>query len=97
MCQTLTDRTLKSTILNECDDSVASGHFSEGGTLERAETCSWWQNRRKYVSEYCQTCDRWQKANTATVNKFGMIIQIQEPKSPREIAHMDWVTALPQG
>ncbi|MBW0584217.1 hypothetical protein O181_123932 [Austropuccinia psidii MF-1] len=26
-----------------------------------------------------------------------MIIQIQEPKSPWEIAHMDWVTALPQG
>ncbi|MBW0577312.1 hypothetical protein O181_117027 [Austropuccinia psidii MF-1] len=24
-----------------------------------------------------------------------MIIQIQEPKSPWEIAHMDWVTALP--
>ncbi|MBW0539627.1 hypothetical protein O181_079342 [Austropuccinia psidii MF-1] len=26
-----------------------------------------------------------------------MIIQIQEPKSPWEIAHMDWVTALPPG
>ncbi|MBW0502813.1 hypothetical protein O181_042528 [Austropuccinia psidii MF-1] len=25
------------------------------------------------------------------------MIQIQEPKSPLEIAHMDWVTALPQG
>ncbi|MBW0470792.1 hypothetical protein O181_010507 [Austropuccinia psidii MF-1] len=25
------------------------------------------------------------------------MIQIQEPKSPREIAHMDWVTALPPG
>ncbi|MBW0526474.1 hypothetical protein O181_066189 [Austropuccinia psidii MF-1] len=25
------------------------------------------------------------------------MIQIQEPKSPWEIAHMDWVTALPQG
>ncbi|MBW0533754.1 hypothetical protein O181_073469 [Austropuccinia psidii MF-1] len=26
-----------------------------------------------------------------------MIIQIQEPKSPCEIVHMDWVTALPPG
>ncbi|MBW0464828.1 hypothetical protein O181_004543 [Austropuccinia psidii MF-1] len=25
------------------------------------------------------------------------MIQIQEPKSPWEIAHMDWVTALPPG
>ncbi|MBW0527275.1 hypothetical protein O181_066990 [Austropuccinia psidii MF-1] len=26
-----------------------------------------------------------------------MIIQIQEPKSPWEIVHMDWLTALPPG
>ncbi|MBW0543426.1 hypothetical protein O181_083141 [Austropuccinia psidii MF-1] len=26
-----------------------------------------------------------------------MMIQMQEPKSPREIVHMDWVTALPPG
>ncbi|MBW0589531.1 hypothetical protein O181_129246, partial [Austropuccinia psidii MF-1] len=26
-----------------------------------------------------------------------MMIQIQEPKSPWEIVHMDWVTALPPG
>ncbi|MBW0592161.1 hypothetical protein O181_131876, partial [Austropuccinia psidii MF-1] len=37
------------------------------------------------------------KANTATGKKFGMMIQIQEPKSPWEIVHMDWVTALPPG
>ncbi|MBW0552903.1 hypothetical protein O181_092618 [Austropuccinia psidii MF-1] len=29
--------------------------------------------------------------------KFGMMIQIQEPKSPWEIVHIDWVTALPPG
>ncbi|MBW0549243.1 hypothetical protein O181_088958 [Austropuccinia psidii MF-1] len=26
-----------------------------------------------------------------------MMIQIQDPKSPWEIVHMDWVTALPPG
>ncbi|MBW0559257.1 hypothetical protein O181_098972 [Austropuccinia psidii MF-1] len=26
-----------------------------------------------------------------------MMIQVQEPKSPWEIVHMDWVTALPPG
>ncbi|MBW0489326.1 hypothetical protein O181_029041 [Austropuccinia psidii MF-1] len=29
--------------------------------------------------------------------KFGMMIQIPKPKSPWEIVHMDWVTALPPG
>ncbi|MBW0514664.1 hypothetical protein O181_054379 [Austropuccinia psidii MF-1] len=27
--------------------------------------------------------------------KFGLMIHIQEPKSPWEVPHMDWVTALP--
>ncbi|MBW0523653.1 hypothetical protein O181_063368 [Austropuccinia psidii MF-1] len=26
-----------------------------------------------------------------------MMIQVQEPKSPWEIVHMDWLTALPPG
>ncbi|MBW0524316.1 hypothetical protein O181_064031 [Austropuccinia psidii MF-1] len=68
----LTDRTLKKTISHECHDSVAPGHLSEDRTLERVKTCSWWPNWKKYVSEYCQTCDRCQKANRATGKRFGM-------------------------
>ncbi|MBW0551738.1 hypothetical protein O181_091453 [Austropuccinia psidii MF-1] len=93
----LADRTLINTILHECHDSVTDGHISEDRTLEGVKTCSWWPNWQKDVSEYCQTCDRWQKENRATGKKFAMMIQIQEPKSPWEIVHMDWVTALPPG
>ncbi|MBW0560013.1 hypothetical protein O181_099728 [Austropuccinia psidii MF-1] len=74
----LTDRTLINTILHECHDSVAAGHLSEDRTLERVKTCSWWPNWKKDVAEYCQTCDRCQKANRATGKKFGMMIQIQD-------------------
>ncbi|MBW0563168.1 hypothetical protein O181_102883 [Austropuccinia psidii MF-1] len=91
----LTDRTLINTILHECHDSVAAGHLSEDRTLERVKTFSCWPNWKKYVAEYCQTCDRGPKANRASGKKFGMMIQIQAPKSPWEIVHMDWVTALP--
>ncbi|MBW0468518.1 hypothetical protein O181_008233 [Austropuccinia psidii MF-1] len=94
---TLTDRTFINTIFNEFHDSVSSGHLSEDRTLDRYKTCSWWPTWRKDVAEYCQTCDRCQKENRATEKKFGMMIQIQEPKSPWEIVHMDWVTALPPG
>ncbi|MBW0528254.1 hypothetical protein O181_067969 [Austropuccinia psidii MF-1] len=94
---TLKDRTLINTILHECHNSVVSGHLSEDRTLERVKTCSWWPNWRKDVADYCQTCERCQKENRATGKKFGMMIQIQEPKSPWEIVHMDWVTALPPG
>ncbi|MBW0527196.1 hypothetical protein O181_066911 [Austropuccinia psidii MF-1] len=61
------------------------------------KACSWWPNWRKDVSEYFQTCDRCQKANRATRKKFGMMIKIKEPKSPWEIAHMDWLPPLPPG
>ncbi|MBW0571834.1 hypothetical protein O181_111549 [Austropuccinia psidii MF-1] len=93
----LTDRALINTKLHECHYSVAAGHLSEDRTLERVKTCSWWLNWKKDVAEYCQTCDRGQKENRATGKKFGIMIQIQEPKSPWEIVHMDWVTALPPG
>ncbi|MBW0502015.1 hypothetical protein O181_041730 [Austropuccinia psidii MF-1] len=93
----LTDRTLIDSILHEFHDSFAAGHLSEDRTLERLKSCSWWPNWKKDVSDYFQTCDRCQKANRAARQKLGMMIQIQEPKSPLEIAHMDWVTDLPPG
>ncbi|MBW0524447.1 hypothetical protein O181_064162 [Austropuccinia psidii MF-1] len=93
----LTDRTLINSILHECHDSVAAGHLSEDITLERVKAYSWWPNWKKDVSEYYQTCDRCQKANIATGKKFGMLIQIQEPKSPWETVHIIWVTALTPG
>ncbi|MBW0557730.1 hypothetical protein O181_097445 [Austropuccinia psidii MF-1] len=92
-----TDRNLINTIRHECHDSVSAGHLSEDRTLERVKTCPWWPNCKIDVAEYFQTCDRCQKANKATGKEFGMTIQIQEPKFPWEIVHMDWVTALPPG
>ncbi|MBW0525099.1 hypothetical protein O181_064814 [Austropuccinia psidii MF-1] len=93
----LTDRTLINTILNEFHDSVEPGHLSENRTLKRVKTCSWWPNWKKDVAEYFQTCDRCQKENRTTGKKIGMMIQIQESKSPLEIVHMYWVTELPPG
>ncbi|MBW0502754.1 hypothetical protein O181_042469 [Austropuccinia psidii MF-1] len=98
MCvMALTDRTLINTILHECHYSVLSGHLSEYRTLETVKTFSWLPNCRNYVSGYCQTYDRSQKANRAAGKKFGMMIQIQEPKSPWGIVHKDWVISLPPG
>ncbi|MBW0516326.1 hypothetical protein O181_056041 [Austropuccinia psidii MF-1] len=70
LCQVLMKeyRALINTILHECHDSVAAGHLSEDRTLERVKTFSWWPNWKKDVSEYCQTCDRCQKANRSTVH-----------------------------
>ncbi|MBW0538345.1 hypothetical protein O181_078060 [Austropuccinia psidii MF-1] len=92
---TLSSRLLINTILHECHDSIYSGHLSEDRKLEKVKNCAWWPSWRKETIEYCHTCDRFQKPNRSTGKKFGLMIHIQEPKSPWEVVYMDWVTALP--
>ncbi|MBW0589334.1 hypothetical protein O181_129049 [Austropuccinia psidii MF-1] len=83
------------TILHECHDSIYSGNLSEDRKLEKVKNCAEWLSWRKETIEYCHTCDRYQKADRSTGKKFGLIIHIQEPKSPCKVVHMDSVTALP--
>ncbi|MBW0587694.1 hypothetical protein O181_127409 [Austropuccinia psidii MF-1] len=90
---TFCSRLLINTILNECHDSIYSGHLSEDRELEKVKNCAWWPSWRKETIEYCHTCDRCQNANRSTGKKFGLMVHIQEPKSPWEVFHMDWVTA----
>ncbi|MBW0580480.1 hypothetical protein O181_120195 [Austropuccinia psidii MF-1] len=92
---TLCSRLLINTILHECHDRIYSGHLPEERTLEKVKNCVWWPSWRKENIEYCHTCDRCQNPNRSTCKKFGLMIHIQEPKSPWEVVHMDWVKALP--
>ncbi|MBW0463121.1 hypothetical protein O181_002836 [Austropuccinia psidii MF-1] len=91
----LCSRFLINTILHECQHSIYPGHLSEDRTLEKVENFVWWPSWREQTIEYCHTCDRCQKANRSTGKKFGLMIHIQEPKSPWEVVHTDWVTELP--
>ncbi|MBW0552435.1 hypothetical protein O181_092150 [Austropuccinia psidii MF-1] len=92
---TLCGRLLINTILHECHDSIYPGHLPEDRTLEEVKNCACWPSWRKETTEYCHTCDRCQNANRSTGKKFGLMIHVQEPKSPWEVVHMDWVTELP--
>ncbi|MBW0538597.1 hypothetical protein O181_078312 [Austropuccinia psidii MF-1] len=89
----LCSRLLINNILHECHDIIYSGHMSEDRILEKVNNCAWWPSWRKETIEYCHTCDQCQKANRSTGKKFVLMIHIQEPKYPWEVAHMDWVTA----
>ncbi|MBW0476082.1 hypothetical protein O181_015797 [Austropuccinia psidii MF-1] len=91
---TLCRRLVINTILHECHDSIYSGHLSEDRKLEKVKNCAWWPSWRKDTIQYFHTCDRCQNPNRSTGKKFGLMINIQEPKSPWEVFHMDWVTAL---
>ncbi|MBW0553837.1 hypothetical protein O181_093552 [Austropuccinia psidii MF-1] len=94
---TVVDRSLINLVLKECHDSLFSGHLSEDRTRQKIKTCIWWQMWQKDVSEYCQTCDRCQKANKFIGKRLGNMIKIQKPRNTWENVHMDWVTGLPPG
>ncbi|MBW0522530.1 hypothetical protein O181_062245 [Austropuccinia psidii MF-1] len=93
----LCSRMLINTILLELHDNIYSGHLSEDRTMDRIKTCAWWPPWRKDVIEYFHICDRCQKVNKANGKRFGLMIHIQEPSTPWEVYHMDWVTVLPAG
>ncbi|MBW0460524.1 hypothetical protein O181_000239 [Austropuccinia psidii MF-1] len=85
-------RFLINTILHECHENIYSRYLSEDRTLEKVKNCTWWPSWRKETIEYCHTCDRFQNANRSIGKKYGLMIHIQEPKSPGEVVHMYWVT-----
>ncbi|MBW0546581.1 hypothetical protein O181_086296 [Austropuccinia psidii MF-1] len=93
----LCSRVLINKILLEFHDEIHSRNLSEDRKMERIKTCAWWPSWRKYVIEYCHSCDRCRKANKATGKRFSLMIHIQEPSTPWEVLHMNWVTALPPG
>ncbi|MBW0512264.1 hypothetical protein O181_051979 [Austropuccinia psidii MF-1] len=93
----LCSRMLINTILPEFHDNIYSKHLSEDRTMEIIKTCAWWPYWRKDDIEYCHSCDRCQKSNKAIGKRFGLMMHIQEPSTPWEVVHMDWVTSLPPG
>ncbi|MBW0576463.1 hypothetical protein O181_116178 [Austropuccinia psidii MF-1] len=106
-CQILTallDKYCKDAALdNSLDDiwktSYDNGifHLFDDKTMERIKTYAWWPSWRKDVIQYCYSCDRCQKENKDTGKRFGLMIHIQQPSTPWEVVHMDWVTSLPPG
>ncbi|MBW0463559.1 hypothetical protein O181_003274 [Austropuccinia psidii MF-1] len=93
---TIFSRLLINTNLHYGHHRIHSGHLTEERIIEKVKNCAWWLSWRKETIEYLHTCDRFQKDNRSTGKKFKHMIHIQEPKSPWESVHMDWVTELPQ-
>ncbi|MBW0493649.1 hypothetical protein O181_033364 [Austropuccinia psidii MF-1] len=73
------------------------GHMSEDRTKERVASKAWWPKWEQELSEYINTCSRYQKAKRKYVKKYGLLQHIEEPKHPWETINMDWVTGLAPG
>ena len=54
----------KMKVLEECHASVlGGGHFGRDKTLAKISERFYWQGMVENVKEYCQTCDKCQRAN----------------------------------
>ncbi|MBW0541496.1 hypothetical protein O181_081211 [Austropuccinia psidii MF-1] len=94
---TIIDRDHISLILQECHDCPYMGHVSENRTKERVASTAWWTKWEQELSEYINTCERFQKANRKHEKQYGLLQHIEEPKHPWETINMDWVTGLVPG
>ncbi|MBW0470000.1 hypothetical protein O181_009715 [Austropuccinia psidii MF-1] len=70
------------------------GHMIEYRTKERLESTSWWPKWEQNLSEYINTCERFQKENRKNGKNYGLLQPTEEPKHPWETINIDWVTVL---
>ncbi|MBW0464933.1 hypothetical protein O181_004648 [Austropuccinia psidii MF-1] len=94
---TVVDRDHISPILQECHDCPYMVHMSEYRTKERVASTAGWPRWEQELSEYINTCERFQKGNRKHGKKFGLLQHIEEPKHPWETINMEWVTGLVPG
>ncbi|MBW0578379.1 hypothetical protein O181_118094 [Austropuccinia psidii MF-1] len=71
--------------------------MSEDRIKERVASTAWWPKWNQELSEYINTCERYQKAKRKHGKNYGLLKHIEEPKHPWETSHMDWVTGLVPG
>ncbi|MBW0530173.1 hypothetical protein O181_069888 [Austropuccinia psidii MF-1] len=79
---TVVDRDQISLILQECHDCPYMGHMSEDRTKGRVASTAWWPKWEQELSQYINTCERFQKASRKHGEKYGLLHHIEEPKHP---------------
>ncbi|MBW0470831.1 hypothetical protein O181_010546 [Austropuccinia psidii MF-1] len=73
------------------------GHMREDRTKERVASTAWWPKWEQELSEYINTCERFQKENRKHGKKYCLLQHIEESKHPWETINMDWVTGIVPG
>ncbi|MBW0501275.1 hypothetical protein O181_040990 [Austropuccinia psidii MF-1] len=86
-----------SLIIQQCHDCHYMGHMSEDRTKERVASTAWWPRWEQALSEYINTCERCQKADTKHGKKYGLLQHIEKHKHPWKTINRVWLTGLVPG
>lgn len=86
---------LKKTILEQCHDSPAAGHFGITKTYDQVARDYHWPGLRAYVKKYVMGCDTCLRNKNAHHKPYGLLQPLQIPEKPWESVSVDFITQLP--
>src|SRR5438067_13692199 len=67
-------------ILREHHDDPLAGHFSFARTLKYVQRTYFWPGMRKFIKDYCQTCDICQRIKAPRHKPFGQLTSLPAPQ-----------------
>lgn len=86
---------LKLAVLQQCHDSRSSGHFGFDKTFELLSRSFFWPKMRKFVENYCRSCDTCARSKSVRHKPFGLLRSLPPPSQPWSSISMDFVVKLP--
>jgi hypothetical protein len=89
------DPDLKRTILEDCHDAPAAGHFGITKTFDLVSRTFFWPAMRKYIKDYVSGCDTCQRSKSSNHKPYGLLQNLPVPDRPWSSISVDFITHLP--
>jgi hypothetical protein len=86
---------LRLRILREKHDHPTAGHQGFRKTFELVRREFYWPQMRKFISDYCTTCDTCPRAKPSRHKPYGLLKQLPIPERPWESISLDFIVELP--
>jgi hypothetical protein len=86
---------IKRTILEECHDLPAAGHFGVAKTYDLVSRNYHWIGLRKYVKDYISGCDVCLRNKNRHHKPYSLLSPLPIPDGPWQSVSVDFITQLP--
>ncbi|CEP11259.1 hypothetical protein [Parasitella parasitica] len=87
---------IQKTILEQCHDSPAAGHFGITKTYDQVSRDYYWPSMRSYVKRYVTGCDTCLRNKNTHHKPYGLLQPLEIPEKPWVSISMDFITQLPE-
>jgi hypothetical protein len=88
------DPDLKRTILEDCHNAPAAGHFDIAKTFDLVSRTFFWPTMCKYIMNYISGCDTYQCSKSSNHKPYGLLQNLPIPDRPWSSIFVDFITHL---